>query len=51
MMNDVRFTTAPHTHSERGQNVGRMRNKTKRLGSPKMVKPVTSLYQRGVIWN
>ena len=50
-MSDKRFNNAPHTHSERGENVGTKRDKPKRLGPLKPVTPVKSLYQRGVIWN
>ena len=50
-MSDKKLNKAPHTHSEKGENVGSKRDKSKRPGPLRPVTPVESLYQRGVIWN
>ena len=46
-----KHNSAPHKNSERGDNVGFVRCKSKSPPPRKPVTPVTSLYQRGVIWS
>jgi len=48
---DYKHNSSPHLNSERGQNVGRMKCKSNSIPRIKPIKPVKSLYQKGVIWS